>query len=156
MAIMIRTLAASLAFTLASCALAAAQTAERRDYAASPTLRRDLEARDFDVAQVEGVVNGIARSAASGDPAPILELTAPQVRVTEGASNTVVPREQLRTVAEKLLKAAQLREAVMDESRMIVRGDEVGLAGGEFWIAQTCADAACSKKNSAIVTINLP
>ncbi len=137
-------------------AFAFAQTAERRVYAASPELRRDLEAHDFDVGQVEGVVNGIVQGIASGDLGPILDRTAPNVRVTDGVANRVIPKTQLGAFGDRLLKTATLERAVMDESQVIVRGDEIGLAGGEIWVAQSCAAPDCSEKKSSIVTINLP
>ena len=132
------------------------QTAERRLYAVSPSLKQDLDAHQFDAQGFEGAVNAIATGLASGDLAPILAQSAPTLRVTEGRTNKVVAKDQLGAFGTKLLKTPHLREDVTNDDQVIVRGDEVGLARGSFWLDQQCLDAACTQKKTVLVTINLP
>ncbi len=150
-----RLAAASLLLVLAA-AGAAAQTAVRQTYTVSPGLRQDLEAHRFDAAQFEGAVNGIATGLASGDLGPIVDQAGPDLRITDGAVNKVVPKTELGDLGRKLLKSPHLREDVTDDSQVIVRGDEIGLARGAFWLDQACLDTACTQKKTALVTINLP
>ncbi|KMO40875.1 hypothetical protein VQ02_06760 [Methylobacterium variabile] len=135
---------------------ASAQNAERRTYVLSGELRRDLDAHQFDAAQYEGAVTGIAEGLASGDLARVLDRATPTIRVTDGDRNTIVAKDRLGALGDKLLKSAGLRDDVMDDSQTIVRGDEIGLARGIFWISQACLDQACTQKKISLVTINLP
>jgi hypothetical protein len=146
----------SVALITFAAAAALAQTAERRLYTMSPEMRRDLEARQFDSGQVEQVVNGVAQGLATGDLKSILDNAGPTIRVTAGKTNTVVKKEKLASFKERLLKDPALRKDVTDEEQFILKGDEVGLARGAFWIDVQCLDDACSKKKSTIATINLP
>ncbi len=147
---------AGLAAVLLTASSASAQNAERRTYVLSGELRRDLDAHQFDAAQYEGTVNGIAAGLASGDLARVLDRATPTIRVTDGGRNTVVAKDRLGVLGDKLLKSAGLRDDVMDDSQTIVRGDEIGLARGTFWISQACVDQACTQKKILLVTINLP
>lgn len=146
----------SVAVVLLAAGAALAQTAERRAYTMSPDMRRDLEARQFDSGQIEGVVNGVAQGLANGDLKPILDNAAPKIRITAGKTNTVVKKEKLASFKDRLLKDSSLQKDVTDENQFILKGDEVGLARGTFWIDVQCLDDACSKKKSTIATINLP
>jgi hypothetical protein len=139
-----------------SVSLAYGQNAERRTYVLSADLRRDLDAHQFDAQEYEGTVNGIAEGLASGNLAQVLDRAGPMIRVTEGARNTIIAKGQLGALGAKLMKTAGLRDDVMDDSQTIVRGDEIGLARGTFWINQACLDSACTEKKISLVTINLP
>lgn len=149
-------LAAALSLADWSQPTALAQTAQRQLYKMSPSLQQDLEAHQLDRAQVEGVVNAIAQGLAANDLAPILDQAAENLRVTDGSKNVAIKKEQLAQYQKKLLSVPDLGKSITDDDEVIIRGNEVGLARGTFWIAQTCLDDACSKKKSALVTINLP
>lgn len=135
---------------------ALAQLAERRVYTMSAGMRHDLEARQFDAGQIEGIVNGVALGLSSGDLKPILDNAAPTLRVTSGTANTVMKKEKLAAFKSRLLKDPAFGRDVADEEQFILKGDEVGLARGAIWIDAQCLDDDCTKKKSVIVTLNLP
>ncbi|MFB0493658.1 hypothetical protein ABIE45_006314 [Methylobacterium sp. OAE515] len=135
---------------------AKAQDVERRNYVLSSDLRRDLDAHQFDVGQYEGTVNGIAEGLASGNLAQVLDRALPTIRVTDEGKNTLIAKGKLGALGQKLLNVPGLHDDVMDDQQTIVRGDEIGLARGTFWISQACVDQACTQKKISLVTINLP
>ena len=153
---MMRRLVLALAFAALSTQASLAQLAERRAYTMSDTMRRDLEAHQFDSGQVESIVNGVASGLADGDLKPILDHAAPNLRITTGKTNAVVKKEKLAAFKDRLLKDPSLRRDVTDEKQFILRGDEVGLAQGTIWIDAQCLDDDCTKKKSEVVTLNLP
>ena len=61
----------------------------------------------------------------------------------------VAPRTALSPLTSKL-------SALEQNVQGVVRGDEIGLARGIFWISQACLDQACTQKKISLVTINLP
>jgi hypothetical protein len=152
------TISLAVALSLATWNLptALAQTAQRQLYKISPGLQQDLEAHQLDSGQVESVVNAIAQGLAAGDIAPILDQATSDLRITDGSTNVVIKKEQLAQYQKKLLSVPDLGKSIIDDDQVIIKGNEVGLARGTFWIAQKCLDDACSKKKSALVTINLP
>ena len=153
---MMRRLVLALAFAALGTQSGSAQLAERRAYTMSDGMRHDLEAHQFDSGQVESIVNGVASGLADGDLKPILDNAAPNLRVTTGNTNAVIKKEKLSAFKDRLLKDPSLRRDVTNEAQFILRGDEVGLAGGAIWIDAQCLDDDCTKKKSAIVTLNLP
>lgn len=127
---------------------ALAQTARQQLYKMSPGLQQDLKAHQLDSAQIEDVVNAIAQGLAANDLAPILDQATANLRVTDGSKNVEIKKEQLAQYQKKLLSVPDLGKSVTDDDEVIIKGNEVGLARGTFWIAQTCLDDDCSKKKA--------
>ncbi len=135
---------------------ALAQTVERQTYVMSAKMHHDLDARQFDSHRIEQIVGGVAQALNTKSLGPILDMSAPEIRITDGNVNKVVKKQQLAAFKARLFADATLKSDVTDESQFTLKSDEVGLARGTIWIKEECLDDSCSQKKTSIITINIP